>query len=109
MQTGWWAMVVSGAFLLLVFGPLARKAKRRSMLMAREQVHQVRKLAQKDPASLGLGLLLDADPTLDHLSAEAGVRFALATVESTLDGVKADTPAAKWFGIEFDDEGKVKK
>lgn len=109
---GWlsWALWALFGFNLLgaaLWGP-TQKLKRRKMLLAREQVHQVRKLDADDPAGLGLGLLFDADPGLDHLSVEAGIRFALARVNAVIDEVDAATPN-KMFGQPIDEFGKKGK
>jgi hypothetical protein len=99
----WWALLALLSFNVLeavLWGP-AQKIKYREMLLAREQVHQVRKLDADNPAGLGLGLLFDADPGLDHLSVEAGVRFALARVNAVIDEVDAATPD-KVFGQPID-------
>lgn len=109
MVWGWWALIVIGALLVLVLHPYANKVKRRKMLLAREQVHRVRQLDAADPVALGLGHLFDADPGLDRLSAEAGIRFALARVNAVLDEVEASTPEPTFFGYTIDDDGQAKK
>jgi hypothetical protein len=109
MVWGWWAMLAVSWALALVFGPFASKLKRRKMLLAREQVHRVRQLDAADPVGLGLGHLFDADPGLDRLSVEAGVRFALARVNAVLDEVDAATPEPSLFGYTIDSDGKATK
>jgi hypothetical protein len=109
MTWGWWALIVVSGLLVLVFTPATNKFKRRKMLLAREQVHQVRQLDASDPVALGLGHLFDADPGLDRLSVEAGVRFTLARVNTVMDEVDASTPAPTLFGATFDDDGKATK
>jgi len=109
MVWGWWAIIAFSAFLLLTFGPLARKVKRRSMLLAREQVHRVRKLDANDPVGLGLGHLFDADPGLDRMSVEAGVSFTLAAVNAVLDQTERDIPQPSWLGYTVDNSGKATK
>jgi hypothetical protein len=105
MTWGWWALLTVSALFALVFTPLGAKVKRRHMLLAREQVHRVRQLDAADPVALGLGHLFDADPNLDHVSAEAGVRFALARVNSVLDEVEASTPKPSLWGYVINDDG----
>ena len=92
MTWGWWLLIVASGLIALVFTPFANKLKRRKMLLAREQVHRVRQLDASNPVALGLGHLFDADPGLDRLSAEAGVRFALSCVNAVLDEVEHSTP-----------------
>jgi hypothetical protein len=102
-----WALCALNALGAAFWGP-GQRIKRRKMLLAREQVHQVRKLDADNPAGLGLGLLFDADPGLDHLSVEAGIRFALARVNAVIDEVDATTPD-KVFGQPIDEFGKKGK
>lgn len=109
MVWGWWALICVSLLTVLVFSPMARKIKRRKMLMAREQVHRVRQLDASDPVALGLGHLFDADPELDHLSVEAGVRFALARVNTVIDEVDAATPEPSFLGHTIGDDGKVSR
>lgn len=109
MAWGWWALVTVSGLMALVFTPLANKVKRRHMLLAREQVHRVRRLDASDPVALGLGHLFDADPGLDRLSAEAGVRFALARVNAVLDEVEAATPKPSMWGQTINDDGTATK
>lgn len=109
MTWTWWALVVINVLFVLVFTPFGNKIKRRKMLLAREQVHQVRQLDAADPIALGLGHLFDADPGLDRLSAEAGIRFALARVNAVLDEVDAATPEPSLFGYTIGDDGTAKK
>jgi hypothetical protein len=107
-----WVLFTANLTLNLAFWPLANKVKRRKLLLAREQVHRVRQLDASNPAAFGLGLLFDADPGLDHLSAEAGVRFALARVHAALDDAEAATPEPTLWGYTVADDGtatKVKK
>jgi hypothetical protein len=109
MVWGYWALIAFVVAANLVFRPLGNKVKRRHMLLAREQVHQVRQLDASDPVGLGLGHLFDADPDLDHVSAEAGVRFALARVNSVLDEVDKSTPEPSLWGYTIGDDGKATK
>lgn len=109
MTWGFWALIVVTALTVLAFRPFATKLKRRKMLLAREQVHRVRQLDAADPVSLGLGHLFDADPGLDRLSAEAGIRFALARVNAVLDEVDAATPEPTFWGYKLGDDGKATK
>lgn len=109
MTWGWWVLIAISALIVVVFTPLANKVKRRHMLLAREQVHRVRQLDASDPVGLGLGHLFDADPGLDRLSAEAGVRFALAAVNGVLDEVDRSTPEPSLFGQTIGDDGKARK
>lgn len=111
----WWmtwcfaGVVAVGALSTLAFYPLANRIKRRKMLLAREQVHQVRKLASMTPVQMGLGLLFDADPLLDKDSVEVGSRFAMSAVIGALDEVQARTPEPSWLGYTIDDDGKATK
>lgn len=100
-----WLLFAANLTMNLVFWPLANKIKRRQQLLAKEQVHQVRQLDAADPVALGLGHLFDADPNLDHVSAEAGVRFALARVNAVLDEVEASTPKPSLWGYVINDDG----
>jgi hypothetical protein len=109
MTWGWWALIAISGLMLLAFRPLAAKLNRRKMLLAREQVHQVRQLDASDPAALGLGHLFDADPGLDPVAVEAGVRFALARVNAVLDDVEASTPEPTLWGYTIGDDGKATK
>lgn len=109
MTWGYWSLILVTALTVLAFRPFANKLKRRKMLLAREQVHQVRQLDASDPVGLGLGLLFDADPGLDRLSAEAGIRFALARVHAVLDEVEAATPEPTFWGHTIGDDGKATK
>lgn len=109
MQAGFWIINGTAAFILVVFGPVTRKIKRRSTLMAKEQVFRVRQLDAADPVALNLGLLFDADASLDHFSAQAGAQFALSHVHAVLDEVEAETPPAKFWGTTMNDDGTVKK
>jgi len=109
MTWGWWALIAISELLMLVFTPLVTKLKRRKMLLAREQVHQVRQLDASDPVALGLGHLFDADPDLDWVAVEAGVRFALARVNAVLDEVDASTPEPSLWGYKIGDDGKATK
>lgn len=109
MTWGYWALLVFSALTSLVFTPFGNKLKRRRMLLAREQVHRVRQLDASDPVALGLGHLFDADPGLDRLSVEAGVRFTLARVNTVLDEVDAATPEPTLFGHTIGDDGKATK
>lgn len=109
MVWGWWLLIVVSGLMVLVFTPLTNKVKRRKMLLAREQVHRVRQLDAADPVSLGLGHLFDADPGLDRLSAEAGVRFALARVNAVLDEVEKTTPEPSLWGHQIKDDGTTVK
>lgn len=109
MTWGFWAQLVVTGLLVVVFTPLANRVKRRKMLLAREQVHRVRQLDASNPVALGLGHLFDADPGLDRLSAEAGVRFALAAVHGVLDEVEASTPEPSLWGYTVGDDGKARK
>ena len=98
---GWLAWVVgahavASLTLHLFLYSSMQKIKRRKMLLAREQVHRVRALNANNPVSLGLGHLFDADPDLDRLSVEAGVRFALARVHAVMDEADAETPSTLW-------------
>jgi len=104
-----WAYTGSGLLVNLFFWKLANKIKRRKMLLAREQVHRVRQLDAENPVAFGLGHLFDADPGLDHLSAEAGVRFALARVNAVLDEVEAQTPKPSMWGFQINDDGTTTK
>lgn len=104
-----WFYVVTNVLVALVFGKFAGKLKRRKMLLAREQVHRVRQLDASDPVGLGLGHLFDADPNLDRVSAEAGVRFALARVNAVLDEAEKATPEPTLFGYSVGDDGKATK
>jgi hypothetical protein len=107
-----WLLFTANLTLNLAFWPLANKIRRRRMLLAREQVHQVRQLDASNPVALGLGHLFDADPGLDRLSAEAGVRFALARVGAVLDEVEKSTPKPSLWGFVINDDGtstKVRK
>lgn len=108
MTVGFWVTISISVITSTVFYPLANKVKRRKMLLAREQVHRVRKLDADDPVGLGLGHLFDADPMLDHLSVEAGVRFALSAVNAVLDEVEKSTPEPTWLGYTIDDNGKAR-
>jgi hypothetical protein len=109
MVWGFWFLIAFIALTRLVFGSFADKAKRRKMLLAREQVHRVRQLDASDPVALGLGHLFDADPGLDRLSVEAGVRFTLARVNTVMDEVDAATPEPTLFGQTIGDDGKARK
>lgn len=109
MTWGWWALIAWSVSMTVVFLPVANKLKRRKMLLALEQVHQVRLLDASDPVGLGLGHLFDADPDLDHVSAEAGVRFALARVNSVMDEVDKSTPEPSLWGYTIGDDGKATK
>lgn len=104
-----WVLFAANLTLNLAFWPLVNKVKRRTLLLAREQVHRVRQLDASEPVALGLGHLFDADPGLDRLSAEAGVRFALARVNAVLDEVEAATPKPTLFGQTLNDDGTSTK
>jgi len=110
---GWlaWAIgahaVVNLALYVFLHNSM-QKIKRRKMLLAREQVHRVRALDADDPVGLGLGHLFDADPDLDRLSVEAGVRFALNRVHSVIDEVDAETPSTLW-GQPIDSDARKAK
>lgn len=104
-----WVYVVIAVARNLLFWKVVKQFRRRKMLLAREQVHRVRKLDASDPVGLGLGHLFDADPNLDPISAEAGVRFALARVNAVLDEVDASTPEPTLWGYPIDDDGKATK
>jgi hypothetical protein len=106
---GFWALLCIGILTTLFLAPLAGKIKRRQMLLAREQVHRVRQLDPADPVTLGLGHLFDADPGLDRLSAEAGMRFTLARVNAVLDEVEAATPKPSMWGHVVNDDGTTTK
>jgi hypothetical protein len=104
-----WVYVVVSVSMNLFFWKVVRKLRHRKMLLAREQVHRVRQLDASNPVALGLGHLFDADPGLDRLSAEAGVRFALARVNAVLDEVDATTPEPSLWGYTIGDDGKATK
>lgn len=109
MTLGFWAVIVVGAVTTVALLPLANKIRRRKWLLAREQVHQVRKLASLTPVQIGLGLLFDADPLLDKDSVEVGSRFAMSAVIGALDEVEARTPEPTWLGVTIGDDGKATK
>lgn len=111
---GWlsWALWVYLAYTslwALLFERFFGKLRRRKMLLAREQVHRVRQLDASDPAGLGVGYLFDADPDLDRLAVEAGIRFALARVNAVLDEVETAIPEPTLWGYTISDDGKATK
>jgi hypothetical protein len=104
-----WVYFATAMGMNLFFWGFAKKLRQRKMLLAREQVHRVRQLDASDPVALGLGHLFDADPTLDRIAVEAGVRFTLARVNGVLDEVKSSIPEPSIWGYTFDDNGKATK